>query len=298
MKAGLLHALLLMVGSAGAARAADLSLLLMGVSARSFVGPGDIAPNATLFYSASRAYSLATAGTMAANICNQANTSCVDVLSDPITGVVPVPAPDGSVPCDNGAVNQCTVKTVYDQLGSGVDPTQATAANRPKLVIAALGSAVQYMQFTGSSSQLLKSAANTAGANPLTMITYAQRNGALASIGTIMSINNWKMRYVNSAAQVAYGNFTLTGAAATDNAWHSVVGVGNGASSFISVDGVAGGTFTTNTGTSAAAMALGTESLANANDLTGLITEAIVYSAIALTTGQAMAMNANQAAFY
>ena len=114
-------------GAAGAAR-----------STPAFVGAGDIRSFA-VWWSNSRAYSLATRGNPLINVCNStggADVGCADMVTDATTGVL-TPATISGISCPGA---NCTVKTYYDQTGGGNSCTQATVANRNALTASRFGS--------------------------------------------------------------------------------------------------------------------------------------------------------------
>lgn len=145
------------------------------------------------------------------------------------------------------------VVTWYDQSGNGRDLTQATDANRPAIVLGALG-VWPCMEFTTATMALL-AAGNVTPATGLASFsvvgnrtvgtgaaTLLRQNGNANRIGTSSVANTWR---------IVGGTSGSVAAAAADAAWHAAIGVMNGASSLINIDG------TETTGTAAGSTAAG-----------------------------------------
>jgi len=280
------------------------------VQASPFTGLGDAVTGATAYWSCSRAYSSVTTASKACNICDAANTHCVDVYSDAGTGIVPVPKPDGSTPCDNSG-NICTVQTVYNQVSPGnYNFGQSTAASRPTLAISSLGSAVQYIKFVGTSSQHMDG--NTGpnlSNNPTTYVFYSQRNGSFTTEGTILSnqtgLTTQQTDYKNATNSLSVVNVISNTVTASDSAWHSIQTIANGASpaSFVWVDSTltTANLSATGTTTKLCMGSLGnggTTCTATGFYVTAIIGEIAIYDGVAFNATQHDNVNANQAAFY
>jgi hypothetical protein len=107
-------------------------------SASTYIGPGD--KQAYAIWAGVRAYSHATCGKPALNVCDStggSDVSCADLVTDTTTGLIVAKAmpPPSSITC--GAVHNpnCTVKIIYDQTGNNAcggpcNATQNTVANR------------------------------------------------------------------------------------------------------------------------------------------------------------------------
>jgi hypothetical protein len=92
-----------------------------------YTGPGDIA---TFQYCYGlRAYSSATRGNAAINLCDNTGANCSDVATNASTGVLNAPGTHGANNCATS--NTCLIAKFYDQTGGGANCTQITAANMP-----------------------------------------------------------------------------------------------------------------------------------------------------------------------
>lgn len=224
----------------------------------SYTGPGDAKAHA--FFYGTIAYSSATRGTNAVEVCDGA--SCVSVASDATTGIVPNPSPNGSDPCDN-STHQCTVRTWYDQLGGTYDQVQATATNRAIWVPAGscpstFGATVSCAVNNGANTRYT-SAGTWTQAQPIFFSgAYNRNTGVSASVqiftggtsgivfgGGFFNAQNEFYCYAGS------GGTQRTGI--TDGVWHAANCTLDNASSNIKIDtasqvtGVAGGTNTFST---------------------------------------------------
>jgi hypothetical protein len=173
-----------------------------------YAGLGDVNPSAYLSVGL-RAYTAATAGTKAANICNSGDANCADVNSL-VNGNFDVATAQGTPLNCGGAGGTCTVKTLYDKSGSlncggsACDFTNATAANRPTLVFNATGAGRACMAFNGS--QFLTSPAATTINQPFSVASYLERTGNFTSLGNVISsanvVDNFQMGPGGSANTV------------------------------------------------------------------------------------------------
>lgn len=107
-----------------------------------YFGPGDLASSWGAFYSL-RAYSAATLGAKLIRACTASDAACSDLVSDATTGDLVTTG----MACDGTD----TIKTWYELTGTFAsgDLTQATIANRAKLICAS-GGVRPYAQFNGS----------------------------------------------------------------------------------------------------------------------------------------------------
>lgn len=208
-----------------------------------YIGPGDITTFSVWW--GFRAYTLASAGTKSANICNALDAVCADINTLANGNFDIASATGGSLLC--GSVGgTCTVKTLYDKTGNNLctgsvacDITQATIGNRPTLVLSCLGS-LPCLGWT--SGQSLQSLGVTSGINqPYSGYGVAQRTGSTSAFADVTGSGAF------GAVQLGFGNapdtaFIFSGNVATkssvtDNTFHSVITVVNGASSILHVDG-------------------------------------------------------------
>lgn len=204
-----------------------------GPQAATYVGPGNIVSGATAWYGL-RAYSAADRGNPLINVCNVSDVVCADLSSDATTGALVISTIGGS----SCSVVTCTIKTMYDRSGNGNDVTQATIAARPTLVVSCVNS-LPCATFVKTSSTYL-SGAIAALSQPYTYSTVAIRTAAFTTIGVVLNIrsttgaNIYFHSTANTFATFA-GSAEIT-QSATDNAWHAIQAVLNGASSVLSVD--------------------------------------------------------------
>lgn len=191
------------------------------------------------------------------------------------------------------------VTTWYDQSGNGRDATQATAAKQPQLLLATIGSRPALV-FVRSSSQVLNTASFASGTSPQTFAAVAARTGSTGLFSGIMSAaGNNSLTFLNAANKVGVeGNAIVptAGAAASDSAAHSLIGVLNGASSIMTVDG------TDSTGddggdrTTAGVLYIG--ALATSSSLDGDIAEAISWGSLALSSGQRTTIRDSEKSYF
>lgn len=252
-----LAAVLLALGL-GAVAKAQVGLPFPGpggkAGAATYTGPGDAATY-TFWMSTARAYSTATRGTNAVQLCQPANTNCVNITSDATTGLVPnAPTVNGSA-CDNGA-HQCFIKTMYDQTGNGFFQDQTTGANQPKWHVSATGSFPCGGYVRASSLNLGTNAGPTTITQPFLVQAVARRSsGQSANQNDIISAltSQVELYHGNSASNVSMysGNgANVLSVALTDNTFGSIAGIFNGASSSINVNSTMGSGVSLGTNTS------------------------------------------------
>lgn len=218
---------------------------LQGSTTVAYVGPGDVVPGATVYY-AMRAYNAAyaTAHGNLVMLCGPSDATCETETA----------ATNGSLALGTfGATCNlttiiCTVKEWYDQIGSN-NAIQATIANRstfnPSLGPHSTPGAV----FASASSQSYTSSATITQAQPLTLVAFGERTSVaqMSIFSNATASLNFTFGWNSTAntARAGYGSGSIT-QTATDSATHSFIGVPNGASSSISIDG---STVTGNAGT-------------------------------------------------
>lgn len=212
----------------------------------SFAGPGD-AKALTAWWGVI-AYSAASAGTKAIQLCDSAGANCADVNTDAVTGVLSAPGTRGADNCS--VVSTCKVKTIYDKVGT-LDLTQATAGNMPTLTPSALGSCYG-ITFTAANSTELNSGATNPGTStiPVSSVLVAKNPAAAAQYG-LLSLDTLGYAGIiidwNTTPQIDTYNGASIQASASANAWHAIQVVSNTTSSVIRVDstdstGLSGGT--------------------------------------------------------
>jgi hypothetical protein len=196
----------------------------------SYTGPGDVTSGALAWWGL-RAYSSATRGTKAANVCNPSDVACADVSTDATTGNL-VLTTIGGHDC---TMDDCTVKTLYDKSGGTnctgsvvCDLTQATIGNRPLLKHNCLGTTLWCMTWTSGQSLVSVSVASTLS-DPYTMSVVGERTAGFttdaALIGDV-SGNSGQINFITSAntIQLYSGAASLT-ATANDSVFHAVQGL-------------------------------------------------------------------------
>lgn len=265
-----------------------------------FVGPGNAVSGAIAWWGL-RAYTTAKAGSKAANICNNGDANCADVntLSNGNFDVATATA--APLSC-GGAGGTCTIKTLYDQsgntncVGTACDITNATAAARPTLVLNCTGSLPCAACLIASSQRLLAAAAITQ-AQPMTTSMVSKRT-AVAAGGMLggVTAGDANLGYGAAASTVNLdAGGTAVTATASDNVFHTLQAVFNGASSSVLVDA------TTN-----ASLTVGAQGLTGApilcenpsgNFTTGNFAEGGVWAG-SLTSPQQTALHANQCAYW
>lgn len=196
---------------------------------------------------------------------------------------------------------------LYDQSGAlactgstACDVPQATAGKQPLLLPNCLNS-LPCMMFAGSSTQYFQLVTFPATAQPVSASAVAQRNGALTTKGQIIStftsgstIQN--IFYTTSNNQIGlYAGSTGT-ATASDNVWHAIQSVVNGASpaSVLSVDNTET-TVSSGAGATGISLAVGWDT--GTEYMTGPINEAGIWFA-AFTGTQRTNMCHNQYVYW
>jgi len=212
-------------------------LISQKISAVSYTGPGDIITTNTLAWWGLRAWSAATRGNAAANVCDSGDAHCVDALTDATTGNLIVPSSNPN--CGSSA---CTVKKLYDQTAGGncggsCDLVQATEANRPVLTTSCIGSLTC---MTWTASQTLLSAAGTTTVNdPFTFSTVVIRTASGTGNPLIIGVENGQVQlsfFLTANTVFGYGGNAVFGTAA-DNSFHAMQMLFNGASANLYIDG-------------------------------------------------------------
>ena len=266
-----------------------------------YSGPGDLGIASVYRWGGLRAYSAATRGTAAVNVCNSTggtDVGCGDLSTDATTGQL-VAATISGITCPGA---NCTVKTLYDQTGNGHDWTQATVANRPTLDANVIGS-LPGMHFVpgATCNRLMSTVAGTTN-QPYSYSVVAERTGTFTAYNAIYtnfdSANGSVTYFLNSTNAVTmYAGAFQNAAGIADSAPHALQFVFNGASSSIYADGTStstnpGGGYENNT----ASIGDGPDVCSNSVALTGYIFEAGEWHAD--ITAKESALNSNQHTFW
>lgn len=258
----------------------------------SYTGPGNVLSTAYAWYSPARAYTaaFATGGTAIMRLVDQAGANAIDIniLS---TGFADVTAINNWVSA-NG-VTTIKVTTLYDQSGNGRDVVQGTLVNMPGLALNSTPTGtLPAIDFNVGTNPVLATAATYTQAQPLTGSVVINRNGTVG-LGGVLGTNSaggYLVQGTASANQVAIAMPTQLTATASDNAWHAINTLGNGASSAINVDG---SETTGNAGTSGFSAANIRLGRSGANPFFGLIAEAGFWAATSDSTIRGN-LNSNQ----
>ncbi len=266
-----------------------------GGGAAAYSGPGDVVPGATM-WAGLRAYSAATRGQPAANVCNAGDAACVDMVTDATTGALVITTVGGT----NCGSSTCTVKKLYDQTvgnncaAASCDLIQNTEANRPVLVTSCINSKPC---MTGNGSQSVVTANGLTLPEPLTISAIGWRttgSGVFSVIVGQISFGAIMLTYWVGANQAAIYDGTQLTATAADDAFHAFEGIFNGASSAIYVDGV--GTTGAIAGSQSFANNIGFLT-GNFGTITGKGIEMGIWGS-AISGGDAVALSSNQTGFW
>jgi len=202
----------------------------------SYIGPGNIVSGA-LFWGGLRAYSAATAGSRAANVCNAADANCVDVQTLASGDFDLATAMAAPLSCTDDA---CTIKILYDQsgqtnCGASCDFSQATIAKRPTLKFNCFGGK-PCLHYAGA--QELQSPYGVVNqAQPWTYSAVGERTSGTA-YGSILDGSNTWIKFGNHATQVDMeGGVVLASYVSAEGAPHAFLFIGNGSSSVNISDG-------------------------------------------------------------
>lgn len=122
------------------------------------------------------------------------------------------------------------VTTIYDQVGT-YNATQSTTSDQPILVPNGGPNGGPAIWFNGSSMTLTASSGNA-----VATITWVGENTG-SSLGPVFASFGGSSSGYDPTNKAYLDNGSLATATASDNAWHSIGGVYNGASSIINVDG-------------------------------------------------------------
>lgn len=221
-------------------------------SAASFTGVGDIASGAIAYWGL-RAYSAAKRGTKVANLCDASDVHCADALSDSTTGALVVPSSNPNCTVSN----TCTVKILYDQIGTGCsgncDLSQSTIADRPTLTINCSGFTSQpCMTFASTQAGLNGPTFITSPiAQPITFSAVMKRTSNFTTRMDTLGDGHITMGW-ESTTNTAFilGGTPFGDATASNSTWHALQGLFSGASSNLTVDGSSNSITTGTTGLS------------------------------------------------
>lgn len=190
---------------------------------------------------------------------------------------------------------------LYDQSGgTSFDFVQGTAANQPGITLSeATLNNRPALTFLAASSQSMARATTPVIPQPFTMSLVAERTAAFTTAMTIFGLGGIDAQFgFHSAANTVKAFFGTTGTTATanDSIAHTLVAVGNGASSKYAVDGAISGLSNFGASNGPGGLLLGNKFLGGAF-LTGFVGEVIIFSS-ALSDANITALQANQKAYW
>ncbi len=291
------------------------TMMMMGVGGGTppaqpagYQGPADLVASPSAFWglrAVSAAYAAAQGKLI--NACLPLDALCTDINSDTSGNLSASML--ATLGCNN-TTSICTVKTLYDQSGALAcaastvcDVTQATAGNRPTLVLAGAANgcpstSLPCMAFVLASAQCLVSANSYTQAQPLSIENVSIRTGNTSTAQRVIGFTLAAASLGYGAANLANISFgTLQTVAATDSAWHALQGIGSNTVGALAVDGA---TTAANNGINAPAaqIEIGARSTSCVNGaFDGKMTETGVWP-IAFSAGNIADLNSNAHSYW
>lgn len=220
----------------------NIAQLQPAPSGAAYSGPGDVQGTGWVWWFGLRAFSAATAGTKAANICNSGDATCNDV-NTLANGNFDVATATGAPLNCGGAGGTCTVKILYDKSGgtnctTACNFTQATPASRPILVFNCINTTLPCIRWSSATTAMTTPAMTGTFTQPFSA-SFVYKNTAAGfsdyvSLGGQVAIN---LAVSTNTLTVYAGSFPTT--ASTDGVFHSVQATWNNSSptNTVSVDG-------------------------------------------------------------
>lgn len=256
----------------------------------SYAGPGDIVSGALMWASCARAYNAAYA-TGSNNACllvdsaTGLTTYTMKILS---TGFADVAGAAASSAC----ATACKVKTMYDQTGNGHNCTNSTLSVMPVFTFSAVNG-LPGPAWTNVTSWTLICANNITQSAPYSYSVVYKRTAVTSGAVLDASGTGAGLCGTTSANQVHLTQGGTLTAAATDNSFHAVQTVLNGASSVVTVDASdTTGTVVGNYSAETIHLGAGGGGCAAAA-MTGIIMEGGMWPA-GFTSGNRTSLNSNQ----
>jgi|SRR5215475_790600 len=199
----------------------------------SYTGPGDVVSGAYQ-WGGLRAYSGASIGSNAVRLRESGGNTEQDFKTI-ASGSLDLAA----ITTFKGA-NQIFVVKLYDQTGNGRDFSQAVAANQPEFVLNTIGS-LPAMKFVSASASGFSRTQSGNLSQPYTLVCVTERTGS-ATYQSIFNCNLIEADFGNVANKLEFYSNTpfVSITSVTDNAFHGIIFLGNGASSLIHADGTDG----------------------------------------------------------
>ncbi len=273
------------------ARSQSVQLIHMDspAGAAVYAGPGDLGFLNTAGY-LMRAWSAATKGNVAINVCNVSDVVCADMSTDATTGALVVTTIGGS---DCSSVT-CTIKKWYNQLGTSHvgDLVQNTIANRATLNTNCISSKpcaafvrATDMSYTATTDGVLVAS---------TLSAVAMRTSDTTLFHEFWVAPGFELLFVNAVNKVGVYGGSVVQATGNDSVWHAIQGIPGG-SGVVNVDG-AESTGSTGGGLTCTGYTLG-HFCTGPDPLGGNLTEALVFGTT-MSGGQRTSICQNQQAFY
>jgi len=266
-----------------------------GSGGAAYVGPGDIAT--FTLWGGVRAYSAATAGTKAIELCDSAGANCADVSTNASTGALNAPGTRGADNCN--VVSTCKVRTVYDKVGTN-NFVQATAGTMPTLTVNALNSAYG-ITFSGS-NEMPGSANLAATGQPASVSIVAKRTGNTTAFNAVFSADgsgNIQVGFSNAANNaLIYAGTVVSVTGVNDNAFHAINTALAGASTIYNIDSATGTVSAGVNGPIGSSLPLLGSAFALSNPFAGVFMEAGFIATTGISAGVASSLNTNQHAAY
>lgn len=205
-----------------------------------YTGAGDIAAaqGVTVYaWFGLDAFSAATCGAAAIEVCQAGTTTCVDFVTSTTTGALVLGTPGGTN-CTT-LFSNCDIRKMYGQGGTDCSGAcVATFSPRPYLGTNTTDCSGKSVCVLGNQVASVASITGTSGTHPqgVTMSVYARRvNGSTDCIawsnGTTPGLAYTSANTVQMYSGSAYTNTV------SDNAWHAMQAFFNGASSILNLDG-------------------------------------------------------------
>jgi hypothetical protein len=205
-----------------------------------FVGIGDASVSTAAnwkMWGGFRAFSTATKGTRAINVCNPTPT-CADVNSDATTGELPATITISGTNCSGGT---CTIAKIYDQTGNlqctsgaACDWVQATTNLQPTLLFSATPNGKWCANWPGTQAgQLLLSGTMPSNPQPFVYSGIVFANTGISTAELWPDIGSGtQQRHESTANTMGVFDGSLSTFTMSDNAWHALQITWSGPTSF------------------------------------------------------------------
>lgn len=267
----------------------------------SYAGPGDVV--ALKWWVGLRAYSAATAGAAALNICSESggvDVTCEDELTSATTGKLVL----GTIGATCSSVT-CTVKIWYDRTGNNAcasapcNFTQTTVADRATFLITGCpGTSGQPCASFNGSSDCYTTGGAVGDSQPYseTAVSYKTSSASNESILIFDSSTAGQVGYSSTANTAGFYAGSFVSATASDNALHSFQAIFNDpSSSAIYVDGVS---TSGSVGSGNATLPADIGSVACTSQFLGGFFSEVGFAVGAFSGGNVSALTSNQRAFW